>query len=138
MLIAEHTVQTTAPAAKIWPLYEDVTMWPQWDHAVEWVKLNGPFAQGTSGTLKPKGGPKVAFVMSEVTPHKSFTSVSQLPLTKMIFAHRLEQKGDKLFITHRVEMTGLLSPLFAFIIGRGIKKDLLPAMQKLVQMAEKS
>ncbi len=27
--------------------------WPEWDEAVLWVRRDGPFAEGTTGTLKP-------------------------------------------------------------------------------------
>ena len=37
MLIAEHTIQTSASPEVIWRLYEDVKSWPTWDHGVESV-----------------------------------------------------------------------------------------------------
>ena len=73
MLIVKHTVQTTASPAAIWKLWADVSNWNSWDHGLEYSKIDGPFQKGTRGTLKPKGGPIVQTVLTEVTPLKSFT-----------------------------------------------------------------
>jgi len=38
-------------------------------------------------------------------------------------------------VTHGVEIRGLFSPLFGFLIGHGVKKHLRTAMLKLVEKA---
>ena len=57
MLIIKHTVETTASPQTIWDIWQDVKNWPTWDHGIEFSTLEGPFQNGTRGTLKPKGGP---------------------------------------------------------------------------------
>lgn len=137
MLIIKNTVETTATPEQIWRIYEDVQTWPIWDKGIEWIRLNGQLKKDTRGKLKPKGGPTVSFEIAESTPLKSFTNISYLPLTKIIFAHNLEQKENKVYITHQVEMKGILAPFFRLVIGRNIKKDLIPSMKQLVNLAEK-
>lgn len=54
----EHTVYMSASPESIWAQWSDVTTWPVWDRGVEYVSLEGPFAVGTKGTLKPACGPR--------------------------------------------------------------------------------
>ena len=51
----EHAVDAKAPLESAWAFWTDVSNWTL-DTSVEWVKLDGPFAAGTSGTTKPRGG----------------------------------------------------------------------------------
>jgi hypothetical protein len=138
MLIIDHSVFTKASAEQVWKLYKDPTTWPIWDHEIEYASLKGPFAIGTKGILRPRGGPEVKFVIIEMIPKVKFSDISLLPLTKLKFTHTLTKKSDKLEINHRVEMWGLLSFFFAFVIGRKIKAGLPTAMKKLAEVAENS
>ncbi len=138
MLIIHHSITTTASAAAIWRLYEDTTTWPTWDHGLEKVHLDGPFETGTRGTLRPKGGPNVPFVITALEKERSFSDISSLPFTRLIFTHSLEKEGNKLRVTHHAEMKGLLAPFFAIIIGIKIKAELPTAMKQLVAMAEQT
>ncbi|MCP5504960.1 MAG: polyketide cyclase/dehydrase and lipid transport [Chlamydiales bacterium] len=139
MIIANYSVITKAGKADIWPFYANLSLWPDWDEDVVYAHIDEPnkFICGARGIIKPAGGPKVKFELSEVENNKSFTVVSHLPLTKMIFAHYLRDNPDgTTTIIHQVEMEGLTSHIFAFIIGRKIKENLPYAMSKLVKLAE--
>ncbi len=59
MLIIKHTVETTASPEAIWEIWQDVANWNTWDHDIEFSAIDGPFKAGTTGNLKPKGGPVV-------------------------------------------------------------------------------
>lgn len=56
-MVFEHsqTVTTTAPTAAVWALWSDPTTWPTWDPSVVGVVLDGPFEQGTTGTMTLAG-----------------------------------------------------------------------------------
>lgn len=136
MIIAHSSVQTKAYPKDVWYFYQDFKSWPTWDTDVIYVKLDGNFQKGNKGKIKSKGGPEVSFIISELTPNKSFTNVSNLPLTKLIFEHKLEVVNDRTLITHHVEMKGLLSPLFALLIGKKINSTLNESLQNLVKLAE--
>jgi hypothetical protein len=136
MLIAKHTVETTASPTAIWKIWEDVDQWKTWDHGIEFSTINGPFKTGTTGTLKPKGGPLVHTVLTVVESLKRFTDEAALPFTRIIVSHSLEEADGKTFVTHHIEMKGLLSFLFAFIIGRNMKKNLPQEMAAMVKKAE--
>ncbi|MDQ2748850.1 MAG: SRPBCC family protein [Actinomycetota bacterium] len=134
----EHTTTTNATPAQLWERYVDPTTWPEWDHELEWVRVDGPFAVGTAGVLKPAGGPKTKFRLAEVTEHASFTDVNRLPLATMTFGHRIEPTATGSRFTHHVTITGPLSPLFARVIGRKITAGLPRAMQALGRLAEQA
>ena len=137
MLIVEHSIKTKAAPESIWALWSDIKTWKNWDHGIEDGALDDVFREGTTGWLKPKGGPKVKFKILKAETNKVFHDRSSLPLTSLDFIHTLEKQGEYTIVTQRVEMTGLLTFIFAKVIGSGIKKDMPGAMAKLVEMAEK-
>lgn len=122
MLIIEHTIETKASPKAIWSLWEDVKNWNTWDHGIEFSTLSGPFIKGTRGTLKPKGGPLVHTTLTLVEPLKMFINESKLFLCRIIVSHYLEVSHTMTKITHRIEMLGPLSFLFAYFIGKTMKK----------------
>ena len=136
MLIIEHTIETKAPPKAIWSLWEDVKNWKTWDHGIEFSTLSGPFIKGTTGTLNPKGGPLVHTTLTLVDPLKMFIVESKLFLCRMMVSHYLEVSHTMTKVTHRIEMQGPLSFLFAYLIGKTMKKNLPQEMQTLVKKAE--
>lgn len=136
MWITEVRRNTTATKEQIWELWADVSNWNVWDKEVETSELFGPFEVGTKGILKPAGGPKTKFEMTECTKYKSFTDRSFLPLCKMDFIHSLSETQNGLEITHKVLMTGFMTFLFSKIIGGKIKIGLPDAVEKLIELAE--
>ena len=135
-LIKEYTHQTTATPQAIWYFYSNQTSWPTWDDEIEYVKINGPFQTGQTGKLKPKGGPRVKFVITACIPYKKFSAISYLPLTQLSFDHILENKDGITLITHKAQISGHLAFFFKFILGKNIAKGIPLAIQKLATMAE--
>lgn len=140
MLIIKHTVETSASANAIWHIWQDVSNWNTWDHGIEFSTTNGPFQVGTTGTLKPKGGPLVHTKLTCVEPPNNgiakFIDEAKLPLTRIILTHFLKESEGKTFVTTHIEMKGLLSFVFAFLIGRDMKKNLPQEMNAMVRKAE--
>src|SRR5262245_2413581 len=124
MHICTHTVETTASCEAIWKLWSDVENWKTWDHAIEYSSINGPFATGATGVLKPKGGPLVHTTLTEVVPMSHFVDEAKLFLARIRVVHSLKQSGGKTSVTHHIEMQGPLAFFFAFVIGRDMKKNL--------------
>lgn len=62
---------------QMWRLFADVNGWHTWDRGVEYAQLNGAFEQGSHILLKPKGGPKIKIVLSEIIEKKC---LSRFPL----------------------------------------------------------
>ena len=137
MVIIKHSIKTKAKPEAIWALWSKIETWPTWDHGIEGGQVDGPFISGSRGWLKPKGGPRVKFLLIDVQENKRFHDRSFLPLTHLDFIHTIETDGEFTVVTHQVEMKGLLTFIFSRVIGTGIKKDMPTAMLKLSEIAEK-
>ena len=136
MLIIKHTIATKASPRDIWDIWKDVANWNAWDHGIEFSTLSGPFATGTTGTLKPKGGPLVHTLLTRVEPLKCFVDESKLFLAKIIVSHFMHESDGKTWVTHQIEMSGPLAFVFAYLIGRTMKKNLPQEMESMVKKAE--
>lgn len=136
MLIIKHTIATKASPEIIWNIWRDVENWKTWDHGIEFSTIDGPFAVGTKGTLKPKGGPLVHMLLNKVEPQRTFVDESRLFLARIIVSHDMMEHNGRTLVTHQIEMMGPLAFLFAFLIGRKMKKNLPQEMQAMVKMAE--
>ena len=75
--------------------------WPEWNTDTEWVRLDGPFQTGGTGMLKPKGGPKVRFVLDSVVPEREFVDVSLLLGARLTFRHDVEPRRGGARRCHR-------------------------------------
>jgi Polyketide cyclase / dehydrase and lipid transport len=133
---ATASATTTAEPEQIWALWSDVSSWNGWDHEVVSSSLDGAFVLGTTGTLKPRGGPATRFVITDVRPMISFSDRSRLPLATIDFHHRLSVADGITTIEHSVVMNGPLTPVFRRLIGTKIAKGLPTAVAALAALAE--
>ena len=132
----EHSVIIDCPPQVVFSVYKDVGSWPEWDPDIEAVHLEGEFAAGSKGWLKPVGAPKTATTMLQVVDNQSFIVESSLPLCKMRFEHELEPIGDKTKATHRVIFTGIAAPVFSRLVSGKINKTIDSTMQSLKNFSE--
>lgn len=133
----EASVETTAKPEAVWKLWTNVEGWPRWDHELEWCRLDGPFKVGNKGKLKPKGWFASDFILTEVMENVGYGDITNVPLTQLIFKHRVVPIGNnRVRITHRVMVKGLLAPLFRLTLGKKLKHGLPKAVKKLADMAE--
>jgi hypothetical protein len=114
-----------------------VSNWNTWDHGITHSAINGPFKEGTTGTLKPKGGPLVHTKLTAVEPMKMFIVESKLPFARIIISHFMNVSNGKTQVAHQIEMNGPLAFVFAFLVGRTMKKNLPHEMRAMIEKAEK-
>ena len=111
--------------------------WPEWNLDTEWVRLDGPFATGSTGQLKPKGGPTVAFIIERLVQDREFIDVSRLFGARLTFDHQvtpLDAGGCEVAVT--VSLTGPLRAGWRLILGGGISKTAQADLDRLVATAE--
>ena len=138
MKTIECRVETGAAPEALWRIWSDVANWPRWDHGIEWARLGGPFDGGTTGRLKPNGGPEVPFVLLWTNPQEGFSDESRLPLGRLRFEHRWRPlENGRVEFVHRVGFHGPLGFLYAFLMGPSFRRDLPKAMETLARMAER-
>jgi len=130
-----HTEHTAGSRDDVWRLWSDVASWPTWDAGVETVALDGPFAAGTTGRLKPAGSKPVGIRLLEARPGEGFVDETRLPLATMRFEHSLADDGDGTLITHRVTISGPLTPLWKRVVGRDFVRELPGTVRSLAEHA---
>jgi putative intracellular protease/amidase/uncharacterized protein YndB with AHSA1/START domain len=119
MWSVEHSVETAAAPEAVWRRYRDVGTWPEWNGAVESVRLDGEFAAGTAGTLTPPDQGPLPFRVISATENKGYISETDIAETVALrLASRLTPLPDGgTRITHRVELHGTAAPYFAQSFG---------------------
>jgi hypothetical protein len=135
-IASTHVTSSASPAA-FFARWADMATWPEWNLDTEWVRLDGPFTEGATGVLKPKGGPKVRFVVARLTADE-FVDVSKLLGARLTFAHRVASAGDKTEVTVDVSLAGPLAPVWKLILGKGIAASAQPDLERLAAVAEQS
>lgn len=132
----QASIEIRAMPEQVFQLYQTAEAWPEWDPEVRSASLPGGLKVGATGWLQPKSGPKSKIEIVEVTPGRSFTVQSRLPLCRMVFGHKLEPRDDTTVATHWVEFSGPLSPVFERLVGRAIGATLPHTMQGLKRFSE--
>jgi hypothetical protein len=111
--------------------------WPEWDEAVAWTRLDGPFVAGTTGVLKPLRGPKVSFLIETLEPGTEFTDVSSMPGAELRIRHVVATGADgRTRVDIEVSIGGPLAWLWGKVLGRGIATSTPMALTRLVAVAE--
>ena len=135
-LIAEAFARTTASPSAVFAQWADTATWPEWDAGTEWVHLDGEFAEGARGVLKPRGGPKVSFVIDRLVPEHQFVDTTSLLGARLTFHHEVsahEEGGSGIHVA--ISMVGPLRRVWARILGTGLRRDLQPSLDQLAHRA---
>jgi Polyketide cyclase / dehydrase and lipid transport len=135
--IAKAQASSSASPSAFFARWADVATWPEWNSDTEWVRLDGPFATGSTGVLKPKGGPKVKFVIDSLVPGREFVDVSVLAGARLTFRHLVTTgPGSTTRIEVAVTMSGPLGWFWNLLLGRALKASLQLDLDRLVAAAE--
>jgi hypothetical protein len=133
--IASAHVAVAASPSAVFDRWVDVATWPQWNADTEWVRLDAAFTQGGTGVLKPKGGPKVKFVIEKLT-ETEFVDVSRLVGARLTFNHRVTPTVGGCVVDVAITMSGPLAWLWNRILGKGLAASVQPDLEALANVAE--
>ena len=114
----------------------DHDSWPEWSPDTLWVRVDGPVRQGARGVLKPRGGPRVRFVISACTPAREYADTSTLPGARLVFQHRATPSGPGCELDVVVTLDGPLAPLWTRVLGPGFRESAQADLDRLVQLVE--
>ncbi|MFD6162752.1 hypothetical protein ACFWF7_23015 [Nocardia sp. NPDC060256] len=134
-IIATAQANSTAAPAAFFAKWADMATWPEWNNDTEWVRLDGPFVQGATGTLKPKGGPKVPFVVERLSDTE-FVDVSKLIGARLTFDHQIAVADGRTTISVTVSIDGPLRWLWTKVMGGDLAKSVRPDLDALIAVAE--
>lgn len=118
---------------RIWHSWQDVENWPQWDKELEYCKMQGSFKNNENFILKPKGGPKVKIILSDIILNKQFTTACKFLGASMIDEHKLEDTPEGLRIIHNITVRGILSLLWVKLVAQDLFNSLPEQMENLVK-----
>jgi hypothetical protein len=128
-------VEADVSAESIWSLYEDVTTWPSWDAEAELITRDGPFAAGSTGTMKFRGQDPLDYRLTRVEPLREFVDETPVGDVLVRVAHQLEPlDSGRLRITYDVEIDGPEEQ--AQQIGPAITADFPATMASLIARAK--
>jgi uncharacterized protein YndB with AHSA1/START domain len=133
----QRSVETSASPAAVWKVWSDTTTWPQWNPDVQSMTLNGPFAAGTTGTMKTKQGTRQV-QLAEVVPGRSFRlETSVIPLTRFAFECQVVAgPAGKTTISQAIRVGGPLGGVVGGMMGRQIANTFPALLQGLARQAE--
>jgi hypothetical protein len=114
---------------------QTVADWPQWDTGLAWAELPGTFSTGAQGSMRFRREGSRSFLLAAVTAQRGFTALIRLPLAELRHIHRQETSAIGTRMTHRIEISGPLSWLYGWSLGRRLREDLAPSMRRLARLA---
>lgn len=133
MWTREHTIKTD-PTHKnvIWERWVNPTCWPQDDPDTKSATFNGTVKLGATGIVTPRSGPKSKVTVTKFEPGKAFNLETRLPLALMSFEHDMHENNGELQVTHRLQFSGPLAPIFGALIGAKIARGFPQVMQNII------
>lgn len=135
--IATAQVRSSAAPAAFFARWADMATWPEWNTDTEWVRLDGPFQTGSTGQLKPKGGPKVRFVLDSVVPGREFVDVSLLLGARLTFRHDVStSESGATQVDVVISITGPLAPVWKLVLAKGFRATAQPDLDRLAAVCE--
>ena len=105
------TVEIAAASARVWDVLTDVERWSEWSETVTSVDLldEGPLRAGSRAKIDQPKIPPTEYVVTELSPGRSFTWVAKGPGVTTTARHVLEPLGaDRTRVTLSVEQGGIL------------------------------
>ena len=102
-----------ASREQIWAVWSDAARWSEWNSGVRTASLDGPFAAGTKGRLRPASGPAGSIEIVELEPDVRWVTVTRLPGAEFRLEHRIDDgPGGQVQVTYRAQLGGRLAPLY--------------------------
>ena len=123
---------------RLWRVWSDVDAWNSWQSDLDYARLEGDFAAGSTFLLKPKGGPRVRIQLLTVEPNRRFVDLTRFPLARMYGEHEFIASGDAVEIRTSVSVEGALGFLWRKLVGEGVARSLEAQTRGLVARARAS
>jgi uncharacterized protein YndB with AHSA1/START domain len=133
----EHSVKTTAAPQALWRHWSDVASWPEWNHGIEKIEIDGPFAVGTTFTMTPPGDDPIKMSIVEIVQGEQFTDEMDAGDFVVRTVHRLEPlEAGRTLVVYRTEITGPAADQVGPQLGPAITEDFPEVLAALVKLAE--
>jgi hypothetical protein len=128
-------------ASNIWAIWKDVANWPQWNKGLAECSIEGPFEQGQTFSLLPKGevsadAPFTA-TLTRVEENVAFEDTTPVPWGVVNGSHRISKVGDDFEIYHEInaEVNSNKIEFFDAVVAEKWKAGLPAALETVVAVA---
>ncbi|KQR88619.1 SRPBCC family protein [Microbacterium sp. Leaf179] len=135
-ILASAVRESSAAPAAFFARWVDHDTWRAWSPDTEWVRIAHPVRQGSRGILKPQGGPRVRFVVSELETDRVYTDVTRMPGARLVFRHSAVPTAEGSRVTAEVTIDGPLSGLWARTAFAGFEQSVPADLDRLVAVVE--
>ncbi|MGO4702772.1 SRPBCC family protein [Dyella sp. 2RAB6] len=129
----EASIEIEAAPARIWQLFADVPGWKHWNAGIESIELHGPFAEGTSFSMKPPGVDAFTSTLIEVQEPRVFTDQTVVDEVTVVVSHRIEPLAAT---RSRVSYVSVVTGPDAAEIGAAVTADFDDVLASLKRLAE--
>jgi uncharacterized protein YndB with AHSA1/START domain len=136
MWVHEHAAETAVPREKVWAALADIDSWTAWDTSMAEIKLDGPFAVGSTVSMTPIGQDPIRSTIVEIQDGTTYTDETEFGGVVLRFSHTLTELPDGITrITHRLEISGDEADTVGPEVGPMITADFPDAMDALIAYA---
>jgi hypothetical protein len=133
-----NSIEAKVSRQTAWDFWTMVKNW-EFDPAVESIKLEGEFAEGSKGITKTKGGVEpIAWEIKSVTPGER--AVIEIPLAGAVvsFAWSFESADEnKARLTQVITLVGEKADDYLPMVGQGFEDGVRQGMARLAVEMEK-
>ncbi len=131
------SVDSTAPAEKVWKIWSDMSTWGEWNPNVATMDWQGGFVDGSTGIMNTRAGQHHKMRLVDVVPGRSFALLTGVvPGTTFRFNCQVEPAGGKTKISQTVEVKGPLGLLLGGMLGPQVSKEFGTLLGNLAKRAE--
>ncbi|WP_040164553.1 SRPBCC family protein [Microbacterium gorillae] len=127
---------SAASPAEVYALFAAPERWWEWNAGVASVRMDGPFAAGTTAVMVFPDGTELPFHLAWVRENHGFGDVTEVPDAGVVVrvSHELEPEDDGTRITYRCDVDGPDEP--AAEVGAGVTSDFAEVIASLARRAE--
>lgn len=123
---------------KVWRHLININQWPTWHDDLDYCKLEGDFATGSTFILKPKKMRPVKIKLTEVNEGHSFTDCTTFLGAKMYDTHALTETSTGLTLTNTMVVTGPLRWIWIKLVAQHVADTIPNEMEALIHLARNS
>ncbi|PAK12960.1 polyketide cyclase/dehydrase [Burkholderia ubonensis] len=133
MWTCEKSIDIDATPERIWNLFRDVAGWPRWNNGIEQIEIHGPFADGTTFTMKVPDADSFTSVLLEVRENASFIDETIIDGTRVVVRHEIStMPSGNVRVTYGTEITGPKADEFGPVVT-GDFEDVLKSLKSLAE-----
>ncbi|MHB8189352.1 MAG: SRPBCC family protein [Ferrimicrobium sp.] len=137
ILIISAQAMSSASPQTFFDRWADMATWPEWNSDIEWARLEGTFAEGSLGVIKPKKGPKTKFVIQQLDLGRAYVDVSRLPGARLTFSHLVSDRVEGgCTIDVAITLDGPLARIWNLILAKGFRATTQVDLDRLVEVVE--